>query len=104
MNTWTDIKEPIEYLYSKFCSGEDPTYLKRNIYAYSVSLGAGMLAQYLMYCGEKCVLNGALGYGLFYNLQNNIQFFKRSAMKLYDMVMGFNYSAILNAHEDEMRA
>jgi predicted alpha/beta-fold hydrolase len=44
MNTWTDIKEPIEYLYSNFCSGEDPTYLKRNIYAYSVSLGAGMLA------------------------------------------------------------
>jgi predicted alpha/beta-fold hydrolase len=65
---WTDVKEPIEYIHEKYCSGSNLEYLQRNLYAYAVSLGAGMLTKYLMKSGDKCVLNGALPYSVFYDI------------------------------------
>ncbi len=100
MNTWTDLKEPIEYIQSKYCSND---YIKRNLYAFAVSLGAGMLTKYLIHSGDQCVLTGALPYGLFFNLKDNVNFFKRNAFKLYDKVMGFNYYMILKSKAEEFR-
>ena len=37
--SWMDYKEPVDYIYNKFCSGKDGC-TKRNIYGYGVSLGA----------------------------------------------------------------
>ena len=49
INTWkTDVQEPLEYINGKYCSGRDPEYMHRNIYGYSVSLGAGMLTRYII--------------------------------------------------------
>jgi len=66
---WKDVQEPLEYIHGKYC-GAGPTaeYLTRNIYAYSVSLGAGILAKYVINSGDKCVLDGVLIYGLFINI------------------------------------
>ncbi len=49
INTWkTDVQEPLEYIHAKYCSGLDPDYPGRNIYGYSVSLGAAMLTRYII--------------------------------------------------------
>lgn len=65
---WRDVQEPLEYIHGKYC-GAGPTaeYLTRKIYGYSVSLGAGILAKYVINSGDKCVLDGVLLYGLFIN-------------------------------------
>ena len=94
---WTDVKEPIEYIHAKYCSGENLEYIKRNIYAYAVSLGAGMLTKYLIKSGEKCVLNGALPYGVFYEVEANVPFFKNSGGKFYDVALGYNYYKVLKS-------
>lgn len=62
-----------------------------------------MLTKYLIETEEKCVLNGALSYGLFFNIQDNVKFFKNNAMKLYDKVMGFNFYMILKGKAEELK-
>lgn len=105
ISTWKDLKEPFEYIHQKYCGagGQDLQYLKRNIYAYSVSLGAGMLARYVISSGDQCVLSGVLVYGLFINIMDNVSYFKNTGMKFYDKAIGFNYYLILKGHEKEMR-
>ena len=103
INTWQDIKEPIEYISDKYCSGSDLQYMKRNIYAYSVSLGAGMLTRYLIESGDKCPLSGALSYGLFFNYQDNIHHFKNIAWKLYDKMIGLNFFYILKGYYEQLK-
>jgi predicted alpha/beta-fold hydrolase len=102
INNWRDLQEPIEYIHGKYCDGAaSGEYLPRNIYGYSVSLGAAMLARYVISTGERCVLKGVLLYGLFINIKDNVSFFRRAALKLYDKLVGFNYYLILKAHENE---
>jgi len=69
-----------------------------------VSLGAGMLTKYLFKSGDKCVLNGALPYSLFYEVEANVPFFKSSGWKLYDFALGYNYYNVLKGQVEEMRA
>jgi len=87
---WTDVKEPIEYIHARFCSGDNQDFMKRNLYAYAVSLGACMLTKYLFTSGDKCVLSGAIPYSVFYEGEANVPFFKRSGWKFYDFAMGHN--------------
>ena len=94
---WTDVKEPIEYIHAQYCSGENPDFMQRNLYAYAVSLGAGMLTKYLFMSGDKCVLSGALPYALFYEVEANVPFFKSSGGKFYDFALGYNYYNVLKA-------
>jgi predicted alpha/beta-fold hydrolase len=61
-----------------------------------------MLTRYAIETGDKCVLSGVLSYGLFFNIKDNVPFFKTNAMKLYDKVMGFNYYMILQARKTEI--
>jgi hypothetical protein len=56
-----------------------------------------MLTRYIIQSGDKCVLNGALPYGLFHNIKNNVPYFKNNGFKLYDKLIGFNYYLILKA-------
>lgn len=77
--------------------------MKRNIYCYAVSLGAAMLTRYLIETGDKCVLNGAMSYGLFFNIKDNVSHFKNVAFKLYDIAMGFNFYAILTSKREEFK-
>ena len=100
---WTDVKEPIEYIHAQYCSGDNVDFKKRNLYAYAVSLGAGMLTKYLFKSGDKCVLSGALNYGVFYEVEANVPFFKRSGWKFYDFALGYNYYNVLKAQEEELR-
>lgn len=59
-----------------------------------------MLTKYLISTGDKCILTAALPYGLFFNIKDNVPFFKQNAMKLYDLVMGFNYMMTLKKHTE----
>ena len=45
--SWKDYKEPVDYIYHKYCTGKDG-YLKRRIYGYGVSLGAQVVTLYLV--------------------------------------------------------
>ena len=104
LNTWRDVQEPIEYVHAKYCGHGDGDYMKRNIYAYAVSLGAGMLTKYVVETGDKCVLDGVLSYGLFFNIQDNVPFFKRHTLSLYDKALGLNYYTILKGQEKDFKA
>ncbi len=77
--------------------------MKRNVYAYAVSLGASMLTKYLMNSGDKCILSGALPYSVFYDIEANVPFFKSSGWKFYDFAMGYNYCKVLKRQEEELR-
>ena len=101
--TWRDIQEPIEYINDKYCGKVDAQYTKRNIYAYAVSLGSGMLAKYLVESGENCPLSGALNYGTFFNVKDNVPYFTASAWKFYDKVMGLNFYYILKDYCNQIR-
>ena len=101
MCNWQDVQEPIEHIHSKYCSDVDG-YQKRNIYAYSLSLGAGMLTKYMIETGEKCVLNGCVNLCTFYNIQDNVPFFKTNAWKLYDYSLGQIYYNVLKKKEEEL--
>ena len=100
---WTDVKEPIEYIHAKFCSGDNIDFMKRNLYAYAVSLGACMLTKYLFKSGDKCVLSGAIPYSVFYDGESNVPFFKSSGWKFYDFAMGHNYFKVLRKNGVELR-
>ncbi len=78
-------------------------FTKRNIYAYSLSLGAGMLAKYMIATGDKCILNGCVNYCTFYNIQDNVPFFKTNAWKLYDYFLGLTYYNVLKKKEQELK-
>ena len=62
-----------------------------------------MLTRYLTGSSDKCVLNGALVYGSFPNMKDNVDFFRKCGGKLYDKAIGYNYSLILKEHEGSMR-
>lgn len=90
---WRDLKEPIDYIHSKYCSGEDVQ--KRNMYAYAVSLGGGMLSLYLCQEGKNSPLSGAISYCMPFNLKNNVPFFKKNLFGFFDFAMGFIFSMVL---------
>lgn len=93
LNSWRDIKEPIDYIHQKYCGDDD--YKQRNLYAYAVSLGGNMLTLYLCNEGEKSPLNGAISYGIPYYIKNNVTFFRKNAFKFFDFSMGIIYYMIL---------
>ena len=77
LNQWRDIKEPIDYIYERYCCSFDSSTSPkkeavRGIYAYGVSLGASMLSLYLTKEGERCPLNGAFGFGAPFDLRENV--------------------------------
>jgi predicted alpha/beta-fold hydrolase len=77
--------------------------MKRRLYGYSVSLGAGILGRYVINSGDKCVLDGVILYGLFFNFMDNVRFFRNTTGKLYDKAIGFNFYLIIKSHEAALR-
>ena len=73
------------------------------MYGYAVSLGANMLTLYLVNEGSKTPLKGALSYGLPFNLEDNVPFFKRNLYKFYDFSMGYNFFLVIQSKLDEVR-
>jgi predicted alpha/beta-fold hydrolase len=59
ITNWQDVKEPIDFIHKKYCSGIDD-YKNRNIFAYGVSLGAALLSLYLVQEGGRSPLSGAI--------------------------------------------
>lgn len=97
-NSWQDLKEPIDYIHQKYCctvSLKSSQTSKKNqirgLYAYAVSLGGGILGLYLVKEGEKSPLNGVCGFGTPYALGQNVEFFRNTGFRFYDLTMGFNY-------------
>lgn len=89
--SWEDMKEPIDYIYKKYCSGQEE-YAKRNLYAYGVSMGANALCLYLVMEGAKSPLSGAVLYSSPFSLEKDIPFFKSSLFGFYNFAMGFNFA------------
>lgn len=98
LNMWTDIKEPIDYIYQTYCLREDGLE-SRHLYAYGVSLGASMLLNYIQYEGDKCPLKGVCSFGAPYNLKENVSFFKSNGFRFYDFSLGYYfYKNVLVPH------
>ena len=96
-NTWEDIKEPIDHIYQRYCCDAETGKKTRNIYAYSLSLGGGILANYLTKVGTHTPLSAAVIYVMPFNLRDNIPFFRRNFFKFYDTVMGYNFHCLLKS-------
>lgn len=62
-----------------------------------------MLAKYMIATGDKCVLNGCVNYCTFYNVQDNVHFFKTNAWKIYDFFLGLTYYNVLKKKEQELK-
>lgn len=62
-----------------------------------------MLTRYLIESGDKCVLAGALPYGLFFNIQENVPYFKQNGFYLYDLLIGFNFYLSLKAKGQDFK-
>jgi predicted alpha/beta-fold hydrolase len=100
---WEDIKEPIDYIHQKYCSGDSGSdYEQRNMYGYGVSLGSSMLTLYLINEGTKSPLKGSLGWGTPFSMRDNVPFFKSNGMKFYDFSMGYNFYLILKSKIAEL--
>ena len=67
---WEDIKEPIDYIYEKYCQGNG-----RKIHAYAVSLGANVLGHYMINEQEKSKLTSVATFGNLFNTEISGEFF-----------------------------
>lgn len=90
LGSWTDVKEPIDYIHRTYCLTQGGGEI-RNLHAYGVSVGASLLALYLENEGDRSPLKGACAFAPFYCQEENIPFFKSSAMRFYDFSIGFNF-------------
>jgi len=69
-NSWKDIKEPVDYLFSKYCAASN-----RKLYLFGCSLGGTMASNYL--CNDpNSPLSGAVIYGAPMNLVMCFDFLK----------------------------
>ena len=48
------------------------------------------------------MLNGALPYGLFHNIKENVPYFKTNGFTLYDKLIGLNYYLTLKEKTEEI--
>lgn len=99
---WTDFKEPLDYIHDKYCSGNND-YLKRNIYGYACSLGAGMLNLYLVKDGSNSKLTGAICFSQPFSMKRNVNFFRQSFYGVYNWIMGLNFALVLWSKLPEMK-
>jgi hypothetical protein len=49
-------------------------------------------------------LSGALPYGLYFNIHDNVPYFKANGWGLYDTLIGFNYYLTIKARAEELKA
>jgi predicted alpha/beta-fold hydrolase len=91
---WQDLKEPFDYLYDKYCAGNNG-YKSRRIYAYGCSLGGGILNLYLIKEKEKPKLSGAIVLCASFDIRGNWPHFTTSGYGFYNTAMGFNYYVTL---------
>jgi predicted alpha/beta-fold hydrolase len=92
---WEDYKEPVDFIFDKYCSGKEGTN-KRRIYGYGVSLGAAVLTLYLVSEGDKSPLSGAILYANPFNVRKNIPYLRNSFYGIYSIGMVSYYYSIVN--------
>ena len=62
-----------------------------------------MLSLYLINEGDKSPLSGALNYGMPYNIEDNVEYFRYNGHRFYDFGMGFNLYLILCTKLEELK-
>ena len=62
-----------------------------------------MLSLYLINDGDKSPLSAALNYGMPYNLEDNVEFFRYNGNRFYDFAMGYNLYLIMKTKIEELR-
>ena len=77
--------------------------MKRNIYGYGVSLGASVVSLYLVNSAEKCKLSGAIILANLFNIKGNVDFFRKTTLGLYNLVMGYNFYLIISSKLPEIK-
>ena len=87
---WQDCKTIIDYVHSKYVSVER----RERMYAYGCSMGAQILALYMIKMGKKACekLDGALIYGTPWSTSRGAEFFYKNALGLYQKAIGINLS------------
>lgn len=83
-----DIKEPIDYVFNKYCVKSN-TDSKRSLFGVGVSLGGCILSLYMSKEGKNCPLKAAVMYDMIYDLKTNLHFFKKNFFGVYDYGLGY---------------
>lgn len=99
---WQDLRDPINYIHEKYCSG-NTEYEKRNIYCYAVSLGAALLNLYLVNEGSQTPLTAALVYAQPFDLKSNSKWFKKNGYGMFNCLLGLSFSFTLSSKLDELK-
>ena len=81
MGSWTDIKEPIDYINKK---------LERPMYLFATSLGGIISAQYLINDQNKTSIKAATFFGTPLSTADNCEFLDNSAYGFNNYIMGKN--------------
>lgn len=75
----------MDYLYEEYCeSGK-----KRRMFAMGISLGAGILANYVAQEGNKCPISACCCVGCHFDAHKAMEFLENNLFGLYDYIMGY---------------
>ena len=87
---WRDCKAIVEHVHGKYVSSEK----RERMYAYGCSLGAQILALYMIKEGKRAcqVIDGAVLYGTPWSTSKGADFFYKNAFGLYQKAIGIKLS------------
>lgn len=77
------MKSIIDYLWEEHCDKGK----RRQLYACGMSMGAGMLVNYLIEEGDKTPLTAAFSLSCFFNSQAALNYFRNQLFGLYDLLL-----------------
>jgi len=79
-----DYKEVSEYIFHKYCSGNT----KRKLFGVGVSLGAGILSNYMAMDGEECILEAGVGISCHFDAHRAMEYLGSNLFGVYDYILG----------------
>ena len=93
MLSWRDIKEPSDYIYSKYVK----PVAGRRMYLYGVSLGGAIQTHYILNDNADTPFSAMVSYGNPFAPEDTIQSFKDKMWGLYDVGLGLHLNGKLKA-------
>lgn len=78
------MKEAVEYIHEEYCDKGK----RRKLFGVGISLGSGILANYMGKEKQNCRFDAAFGLGCHYDTHKGMAYVKQSLFGFYDYVLG----------------
>ena len=78
------MKEAIDYIFEEYCENGK----KRKLFGAAISLGAGILANYIAKEGHNCPLTAAFNVGCHFDTIKAMEYLSANMFGFYDFVLG----------------